>query len=1571
MNSRAKDELRQRRAKLSEAQRTLLARRLRPQSADQDSSDVMLSRPQNEVAPLSFAQQRLWFLQQLEPHSAAYNEPGAFHMRGKLDVPALAQALHEVERRHEVLRSTFHMSNGELSQIIHPSPKVVPPPSLVDLRARSLSKDEIRKRACEEAGRPFDLSRYPLWRANLLQVGDDEYVALLTMHHIVSDGWSMGVFVKELVTLYAAFLSGRPSPLPEPSLQYADYAYWERRWLQNDLLDEQLAYWKQALDGAPYILDLPTDHPRSDDQDNRAAQHAFLIPFYLSERLRSLSRQEGVTLFMTLLAAFSVLLYRYTEQEDILVGTPVAGRTRSDFEGLIGFFVKTLVMRADLSGNPSFGELLQRLRRGTLEAYAHQDLPFEKLVEELRPARDLKRTPLFQVMLAMQNFPVFTEDLYGLTITQFETQAVTPKFDLSLIVRENESGLQSSLEYSCDLFEASTIERMSNHFLRLLEGIADDSSRRLSELPLLSHSELKELGCDPTDALPNYPDACLQLLFEDQVQRSPDATSVVFKEKTLTYRELNRRANQLAHHLRSCGIGPEMRVGLCVERSLEMVVALMGILKAGAAYVPLDLLNPRSRLASMIEDASLSLLLTQSQLKSVLPEHNVRQVYLDLDWNEIGLQPDENPVPMGTGDNLAYVLYTSGSTGRPKGVLIPHCALVNHGLAMLDNYALGPSDRVLQFASFGFDVAAEEIFPTLLAGASVVLMPNQDFPSLLDFSKLLEKERLTVLNLPTPFWVEWMKDLSRSGARLPDDLRLVVAGSDTVLPTHFRMWRELADERVRWLNAYGLTETAITTTIWEPDPYLEELNGCVPIGRPIANAQVYVLDRHLNPMPVGVPGELMIGGACLARGYLNLPEMTSEAFIANPLAESAGARLFKTGDRGRYLSSGNIEFLGRIDDLIKVRGFRVDPSEIEVVLRQHSQISDAVVVAQKSPSGEQRLVVYLVASDEGSEALVKQLRSSLEEQLPPYLMPSSFVFLKAFPLTPSGKLDRRLLPPPGSSGPAMEREYVPARTSFEQELAAIWTEVLGLESVCIFDNFFDVGGYSLLGARVISRVREAFQVELPLRNIFEYPTVASLASSIEDAMREHKGSRLPPLQHVARDKPLPLSLLQQPLWEFVQVSPQTSFYNMADAVHLSGTLDIPALEQSFSEIVSRHEILRTNFVIDVDGQPVQVIHPAGPFSLPLFNLEHLPNDVRETQLSELAQACAHLPFDLASDSLLRAALVRLSEAEHVLLVTMHHIISDGWSIGVFSGEMISFYEAFSNGKPLSLPELPFQYADFAVWQRQWLREEGKVDYWRKQLAGSNPILNLPFDHERPNRRTFLYSRQYLVLGDSRLNGLKRVSRQEGVSPFMTLLAGLLTLLHLYTKQTDILIGTLTANRGFVETEKLIGFFINTIVLRNDLSGDPSFAELVQRVRRVALEAYAHQDLPFEQVWDVLRTEFGQRETPLFQILFIYQIAVAPLVQLPNITFKDFSINGKVDDKEMIPTTFDMIVEVEERPEQLTLVMKYNADLFEPETMNRMVKSLDGLLEVAVENPATRLSNFSVDSRSERQGNHVT
>ncbi|MEG4028409.1 MULTISPECIES: amino acid adenylation domain-containing protein [unclassified Microcoleus] len=1552
-------------AALSPEKRELLLQRLNQKKESVSLEKILPQSRESNTFPLSFAQQRLWFFEQLTPGNFTYHILAGVRLTGTLDARSLDRSLNELVKRHEVLRTAFKTINGQPVQAIASNLEL----KILEIDLRSLPETEryreVERLIAAEAKLAFDLSQAPLLRAKLLHFSDSNWVLLLSTHHIISDAWSMGIFIQELATFYQAFSTGKPSPLPELSVQYADFASWQRQWLQGEVLETQVAYWKKQLGGNLPVLNLPTDRPRSAVQTFRGAVHKFTIPKAIAEEIAQLSQREKATLFMTLLAAFKTLLYRYTGQEDILVGSPIANRNRREIEEVIGLFANTLVFRTNLSSNPTFKELLGRVREVALGAYNHQDLPFEKLVEIIHHERDLSHNPLFQVLFSLRNIRTPEIKLPGVTLSSLEIERNTARFDLALDLEEGLEGINATLEYSQDLFDASTARRIAGHFLTLLESIAANPEQRLSNLQILTKPEQQQLLCEWNKTQLEIPkNQCVHELFEAQAELTPDAIAVVFQNEYLTYRELNKKANNLASYLQEIGVNPEFLVGIYVDRSLDMVVGLLGILKAGGAYVPLDPAYPPERLGFMLEDAKISVLLTQKKLLETLPKNSASIVLLDADGEGIS-NCDEPVVGLQNSSNLAYVIYTSGSTGKPKGVQISHASAVNFLSSMRQQLAIADGDVWLAVTSLSFDIAALELFLPITTGSRVVVASREVASNGEKLLETLTNSGATFMQATPASW----KMLLAAGWQGNNQLKILCGGE--ALPRQLAnqlLWRGASV----W-NLYGPTETTIWSTLYQVDRKHES----VSIGRPIANTQIFILDRYLMPVPVGVFGELHIGGAGLSRGYLNRPELTAEKFIPNPFAEDGihasfilhpssfilSERLYKTGDLARYLPDGNIEFMGRSDHQVKVRGFRIELGEIEAVLSQYPAVREAIALVREDNPGDQRLVAYIVANSElktQDSELINDLRCYLKQKLPQYMMPSAFVLLEAMPLTPNGKIDRRSLRAPDTNTAEFESNFADPRTPDEQLIAEIWAEVLGLERVGIHDNFFELGGHSLLATQAISRLREAFQVEVPLRSLFESPTVATVTESLWQYRAEQK-LKAPPIKRASRQGELPLSFAQQRLWFLDQLQPGNPAYNIPAAVRLKGALNVAVIEQTFQEIIKRHEALRTTFK-SVEGRPAQVIISSFNFTLPIVNLRDLSQAEREAEAMRLVAEEARQPFDLTKWPLLRVTLLHLDETEYLLLLTVHHIVADGWSMGVLVREVAALYEAFCSGKPSPLPELSVQYADYAVWQTNWLQGEvleAKLADWKQQLGQILPPLQLPAKQPRSAVSSNQAEIQNFQLSGQISEALNALSRQQNVTLFMTLLAALQTLLYRYTNQEDIVVGTDLANRTQVETEALIGFFVNILVLRTDMRGNPTFRQLLDRVREVTLKAYADQDLPFDKFVEELRPDRTLSQTPLFQVLFVMQNAPMPTLEMAGLTLMPVAIDSGT-------AKFDLALFVSETETGIVGSWKYNSDLFDRETIAQMSNRFETLLGSIVAQPDSRLNTLEILTEAQKQ-----
>jgi amino acid adenylation domain-containing protein len=1919
--------------------------------------------PRNGPLPLSFAQQRLWFLDQMGS-GTAYNMPLSMRLEGELDRGALERALTAIVHRHETLRTTFEMRDGNVCQAIHaPTTLTVPVLDLTHLTGAG-QQSEVARRVQEEEQRPFDLAADRPLRAALLRLAEAPapvHVLLATLHHSAGDGWSMGVLKRELQTLYRAFVAGQPSPLPPLPIQYADFAVWQRNWLSGVVVAPHLDYWKRQLAGAPAISSLHTDRPRQPGATFQCGVVALQIEPALTDALRALGRDTGATLFMTLLAAFQVLLARHSGQDDLVVGTPICGRGRTELEPLIGFFVNSLPLRADLSDNPPFRALLGRVRRTTLEAYAHQELPFERLVEGLAPERSTTHHPLFQVAFAFHNDDDGDAlDLPGLKVTPLHIESQQARLDLELHLDECGDGLDGTIFYNTGLFERVSIEPLAGRLQTLLAGIVQDPALRVADLPLLTAAERQLVLVASNDTVvEGAPAQCIHHCFEAQARRLPEAPALLFDDgsvaRLMSYLELDTRANRLACLLASRGAGPDTLVGLCLEPSLERVVGMLGILKAGAAYLPLDPAYPAERLAFMLEDARPALVLTQERLVPGLAIHGASLLCLDRDWPEIARAPCIGPASGGGPDHLAYAIYTSGSTGRPKGVLLDHRGLCNCVAAQRRMFDLGPGDRVLQFASLSFDAATFEVWMALATGATLCLGTREQLLPGEPLARYLARHR-----------VAWVVLTPSALAALPaadlPDLHTICMAGEVCNPRLVEVW----GPGRRVFNLYGPTEA----TIWSTAMHCTAPADALRIGRPIDNTLAYVLDRYGHPVPYGVPGELYIGGVGVARGYLNRPELTRERFVANPFGPGT---LYRTGDLVRWRGQGDLEFLGRVDRQVKIRGFRIELGEIEHAIAADPKVRVAAVLAREDRPGEPRLVAYLVpevgdaatqaehveqwqglyeeiyaqpaagadptfdiggwnssytgapilaaemaeyvaataaevralaprrileigcgsglllarlapgcesyvATDHAGAAVARiermartiaglervttlqrmaddfadippgsfdlvlinsviqyfpgvdyllrvlegavaalrpggvvyvgdvrnltllgayhasvqlhraaddldraglaarveermrdeeellvdpdlfralpgrlppiasveirakrgrfhneltrfryqavlrvagatatpalihlvgcaeaggaslaldwepegwtiaSLRRWLEEvhpsrmdlkdvpdarvrdarhtlawlagthrervadlrrslaglvgegvdpedlwaladdlgyaaalapaaapgrldvtlrrlplaaheplpaataplarrpwhgltnnpllgklhraiapalaerlraTLPDYMVPAAWVTLPALPITPNGKVDRAALPPPAAPYADAKRPFSPPATPTEEAIARIWCEVLGLPAVGREESFFALGGHSLLIARVAARARETFRGELPLPVLFERTTVAALAQWIDgQAGAPARTQDAEAIRPVARGGALPLSYGQERLWFLQQLEGDSTAYNMPLALHLAGPLDADALERTLAEILRRHEGLRTR-IVAVAGQPAHIAAPPG-FSLTRVDLGALAPPQRASAVARLAAEDAGRAFDLDGGPLFRATLLRCGEREHALLVNLHHIVSDGWSMGVLARELRELYAIYRDGRPSTLPELPIQYADFAVWQRARLAGErlaAELDYWRERLAGAPPTLALPLKGPRPARPGSRGAAIVYRLPAPLHRRLNDWGRQQDVTLFMILLAAFKLVLGRWSGETDILVGTPTASRDRVELEGLIGFLLSSVVLRTDLSGTPSFAELVARVRRTTVEAYAHQEIPFEKLVAELKPPRHPSQSPYFQVLFNLLPTDSRLPELPGIAVTAVAAQSE----EAVKLDLTLYASVADANDPIELRALYREELFDGAAITQLLEQLHGVLDQAMADPSRPLDAISL------------
>ena len=1513
-----------------------------------------------EPLAASFAQESFWILNLLDPTSHVYNIPLAWRLSGRLSAAALEASLEGLVRRHEALRTHFVEIEGRPFQEISA-------PGALALPRIDLSKlpEEERRRELERivsmaAADSFNLGRGPLLRVRLVILGADENVLLLTVHHSVFDGWSERILRRELAALYGAAVDGREPGLPVLPVQYADFSSWQRNWLRGAVMDRLLDWWRDELKDAPTALELTADRPRPPVQTFRGAWEELEVPPLSAAGILDLGRREGATTFITLLALFQALLHRLSGQDDLLVGAPVANRPLPELETLIGCFVDSVVLRSRFDRVETFSQHLGRVRETALNVLSRQHLPFTRLASSLLLEHDPSRNPIFQVLFALDT-PASSLALPGLRVEPLSTGEPSAKLDLSLGVRETGGGLGLNLEYNLDLFDPATARRILESFVALLEGVSREPGQRLDSFPLLADSELRELRAAAVRTIgPRSAPRCLQDLFSLQAARRPEALAVLAaRGGSLTYGEVDRRSSRLAHFLVRRGVEPETPVGVCLERSPELLIAVLGVLKAGGVYLPLDPAYPAERLAFMLEDSGVSLVLTGERLEVAVPAGRWQVVPLDAQ----GAPPEDGVescdlAARAMPESLAYLIYTSGSTGRPKGVGISHAAAAEHFESAIGFFDLQDEDRLLFFSSPSFDASIEEVFAPLSRGAAVVLRDAD----LLSSAELVEQAAqlgVTTMNLPTAYWHHWVADCERMQPPPNLALRLVVLGGEAMSGEAARRWWRSPLAGISLVNAYGPTEGVITSTTLAVDAEAAaEAGGTVPIGRALPGRSTWVLDPFGHPAPAGAAGELCLGGPLLARGYLGRPGLTAERFVPDPFAGEPGARLYRSGDLVRRRPDGVLEFLGRADRQLKVRGFRIEPGEIESVLERHPAVGEVAVDVRPDSEGSPRLVAWIVPADPAEAP--RDLAGFLKGTLPDHMIPSIFMTVAELPLTPNGKVNLRALPAPEIHG-AVDLEAMP-RTPAEERLAALWEKVLGLPRVGVQENFFALGGHSLLATRLLSRVRDTFGVGITFRDFLSAPTIEAMAAIVAEpspARQEIGASPTAGEAWRARPECLPLSFSQQSLWLVERLQPVDGAYNLPTAVRLDGPLDAAALATALGGVVSRHESLRTRFA-ETDGEPWQEILPASAEAsrLPLTDLSGLPEGRREEEALRAARAEAGRAFDLAAGPLLRALLVRLGPAEHLFLVVIHHVVSDGWSEEILLGDLAVFYQAAVEGRPAELPRLPLQYADYAIWQRQHLRGETLaklLEVWRRQLAGVPPI-DLPTDHRRPPVWTFRGASRGVDLEVSAAN-LEGLARSWNATSFMVALTVFQALLGRYTGQNDFAVGTPSANRARYELEGLVGFFVNMLTLRADLSGAPVFGELLTRVRDTTLEAFANQDLPFELLVEDLAPERDLGRNPLFQVAL--QFGYPQATRFPGLAARRFDLGGS-------KAKFDLNLWIEQGDGRIVLFCAYPLDLFEDATIQRLLGHFRVLLAAGLAEPGRAVRDLPLLTEAERE-----
>lgn len=1492
------------------------------------------------IFPLSFAQERLWFLNQLDPEDPSFNITGIIQVEGALDVEALKRTLAAIIDRHEILRTTFAQVDGNPSQVI--GHDIQPDFELIHKMPHEESEHLIR----EIAEEPFNLGQGPMIRVRLIQEAPDTHIFVLVMHHIISDGWSTDILIREIAELYPAYQQGEEKSLPELEFQYADFSEWQRDMESSGAYNSSLGYWKENLaDLTP--LDLIGDKAAPGKRGNDGqVLRIQLADAAVTQALQETAQANGASLFMVLNSAFNCLLYRFTGQRDFAVGTDVAGRNRAEIEDLIGFFVNQLVLRAQINPNQSLRDHLADVRQTALNAYQHQELPFQHLVREMNIDREQNRNPLYQIKLVLQNTPSKNLELPGLVLQPQHLETHTAAYDLAITIEQDADGLHAYVEFATDLYSAAYIRNLVDRFRDLLAAFPGQLDLPINRVTIggsSDHGQARdEQAVDILD------------LIAEQVAENPEAVALEQNGETLNYRDTWQLANSLARQLRRLGVGPESKVAVCLPRTLKAPVALLAVLKAGACFVPIDPDAPEERQRTILEQSSPAVVISSESLAEDLP----------IGWTQlICLEDVETDQGEDVGNGLlhaeqaAYMIFTSGSTGTPKGVVVSREALSQFTRTSIEQYQLGAHDRVLQFASLSFDACLEEIFPSLAAGSSLVLRAEGKPGDAQTFLAQCTAESITVLDLPTAFWHQITMAMEEGYTELPPSLRIMIIGGEEALPGRLASWLDYAPETVTLFNTYGPTETTVVATAWKAE---FDHEGRAPIGQALSHLQAVILDRDGQIQPDGVPGELAIAGEALARGYHNNPRGSAQRFVPHPRPQKPGQRLYRTGDLA-VRHQGNLYFLGRTDQQVKIRGFRVELGEIETALHDQPGVNQAVVIADRDNSGQTRAVAYLVLEQTDSfgqnldpQAALNDIRAGLKEQLPTYMVPALFIPLETMPLTVSGKINRRALPKPDGKLGNQEGDDQP-RDAVEQGLATIWAEVLGLETVSRNSHFFDMGGHSLMGTQVIAQARGKFGIPLELATLFENPLLSELAQVI----RERGGDEAcepsaDPMSGHGEQGPAPLSFAQERLWFTQQTDPDSTAFNTAEIIHIRGNLNVAALVTALEQVVNRHHILRTTYGAGDQGLE-QIVQDLESGSL-------LKKTVGKTQskaqIRTRAEQLAHTPFDLEKDIPIRAELLRVDDMEYALILVIHHIATDGWSTGVLVNDLSAFYLAAKEGREPRLPPADLQYTDFSRRQRRYLEQgaaEKQLAYWRQQLTDAPFHTSFPSKNARPAMRSGKGATHFFQLENLDLAALQQLADQNGATLFMTLLSAYYVLLGRLSDQDDLVVGTDVANRNHAGTENLVGFFVNQLVLRGNLSGDPSFIELLKRTRATALEAYANQDLPFQNLVEAMKIPRDFSRAPMFQVKLLLQNTPAE-----NLNFQDLEL--EVEPLSGDAAQFDLILSLEQKQDQqgrpqLGGAVEYDTDLYSQSDILNLLERFQYLLTDIIANPEKAVSTL--------------
>jgi len=1507
----------------------------------------------NNQYPLSDNQRSILFIENLDNASLANNISLELQITGNFDTDLLIRSIRFIIERHASFRTTFPIINNKRVQVVHSEIPVTVNIVHLENEPQERKSATIRQHSLENAKHRFDLVKGPIFLFEILTLGNQTYRLLINIHHLISDAFSLKLLLEELFIVYDSYAKAQPLILPILPATHIDYTLYQEKWLTGNDCKDQLQYWRNELADAPKMIQIPTDLTRPKTPAFNGTSLHFTIDRSLKEKLNEFGEKNDSDLCVTLLTAFGVLLYRYSSQDDFVVGVSFSNRQSKEFKTLIGALANNLPIRFIFREDELFSETAGVIKKKIQTASANQEISYERLIEEVKGSEALSPLSLFNILFSFQ--PSLNEELntqdFSLQILQEELPGTL--FDISLSVHENKNSLECILGYSADLFFTETIERLAGHYLTILKAITETIDLPIQMIPLLPEAELNRILKDWNNTKITYPeDKCIHHLFEEQVIKSPDAIALVYEDEQVSYSELNSRANQLARYLIEQGAGEDTSIALCVERSVDLVVGLLAISKSGSAYIPLDPIYPKARLALVLDDARPVILLTQTSLMNMIPETGSKIIFID-DTSALNEEKTGN-LTYGDPQKLAYILYTSGSTGKPKGVQIRQQAVVNLVNSMSNLLGVTSKDILFAVTTIAFDIAEMEMFLPLFNGAKLVIA-SQETAS--DMDLLIDKlqESGATLFQATPVTFKMLVIHSWKGK---PDLKVVIGGE----ALSKELVRELLPRCGEVWNGYGPTETAIYSVVKKLNPEDAIGDGYVPIGRPIDNTYVYVLNPKRFPVPIGIPGELYIGGVGVSPGYLNLPEMTNERFIPDPFIDNPEARIYRTGDLVQYFPDGNLVFLNRVDSQVKIRGFRIELGEIESVLAQYHAIKDIVVIAREDTPGDKKLIAYIILK-ETEEAGLSDLRQFLKAKLPDYMIPAAFVRMDKFPLTPNGKVDRKALPLPVESYGQISGKYIAPKSEKEKELTLLWTETLKVENIGITDNFFELGGNSLVATMLITRINKSFNISLPLRILFEKQTVEEIAKEIDKQKPQSKDPE--PTQTIPHlytgSNVFPVSSGQRRLWFIENLEPGNRAYNMPFDYLIRGGIDVTILEKSINELIKRHESLRT-VIPTRDGIPFQKVLESYIFRLEVENLEHLPEKEKPLEAERHSNENEMHVFDLENGPLFICKLLKISNIEWVLLINMHHIITDGWSVNIFVEELGLIYTALKQQKPVILPSLAITYSDYAVWQNDWLNGaecRKQVDFWTKELNDVPELLQLPMDFMRPKNQTYNGEEVSFIIDKKLTEQLILFGQKNNVSLFISLLSIFNSLISWYSSQEEFVIGIPIAGRIHKELESLVGVLINNFPLRITTRENMSFPEMIEITKKKFFYAYDNQELPFDRIVEELRVSRHPNISPLFQVMF----------NLVNMFDKEISLSeSKMEmiDKRRHIAQFDLSLHIYETKKSLNCVFEYNSNLFKRERIERMAGHYLELVKNILKDPGQKIKRIPILTEKEKK-----